>query len=189
MLQHKTWMFSVRLKGTLFMGEKIPLQFLRLLPYKLYFFAIHQTPCSLCIRRLLIYSVRNRHALNSRRNGMKHSLSVTYPETLCRCFMQPCALSTSEICSRKQLVSAHGRHCLDAEPARDTYHPHDAVTLNATTTVLEVGKRYLQLLHHNGAFSAHWDCSGHFQLIFFLLHSCLSTRRKLLELLLPKSNE
>lgn len=57
MLQHKTWMFILRLKATLFMGEEIPVQFLRLLPYNLYLFAIHQTPSSLCISRLLIYRV------------------------------------------------------------------------------------------------------------------------------------
>lgn len=39
------------------MGEEIPVQFLRLLPYNLYLFAIHQTPSSLCVSRLLIYRV------------------------------------------------------------------------------------------------------------------------------------
>lgn len=56
MLQHKSWMFILRLKATLFMGEKIPVQFLRLLPDDLYLFAIHQTSSSLCISMLLIYS-------------------------------------------------------------------------------------------------------------------------------------
>lgn len=64
-----TW-FSTRLdqcwvKRHVFIGEKIPVQFHRLIPYKLYFFAIHQTPCSLCISRLLSYSVRIRQVLQT----------------------------------------------------------------------------------------------------------------------------
>lgn len=56
MLQHKIWMFILRLKATLFIGEKIPVQLLGLPFYNLYLFAIHQTP-SLCISRFLTYRI------------------------------------------------------------------------------------------------------------------------------------
>lgn len=47
----------LRLKATLFTGGKILMQFLVLPFYNLYLFAIHQTPSSLCISRLLIYRI------------------------------------------------------------------------------------------------------------------------------------
>lgn len=66
-------------------------------------------------------------------------------------------------------------------------YTQDAVKFNATTNVLEVGKWYVEILHDVRAFPDLQDCSGHFQLIFFPLHICLRTRRKLLELLLKRN--
>lgn len=188
MLQHKTWMFNVRLKGTLFMGKKIPVRFPKLLPCKLYFFAIHQTPCSLCIRRLFIYSVHSRYVLQTAGGkgwntgyqwlSQRHSADILCSPVLSHAVKYAQASSWYLLMrNTAQMLS------LLETPA----HTQDAVTLSATTNVLEMGKRYVQILCINGGFSAHWDRSSHFHLTFFLLHICLSTRRKLLELLLERN--
>lgn len=135
----------------------------------------------LCISRLLLYSIWSRHVLQTaggmgwntgyQRLTQRHSADVSLL----------CAFLSSDICSSKHLVSAHERHCLDAEPARAT-----------CTCGTQCNHKYFKRCGRQKfkycmtAFPSHWECSRHFQLLF-LLHICLSTRRKVLELLLKRN--
>lgn len=140
-------MFILRLKATLFMGEKIPVQFLGLPPYNLYFFTIHQTPSSLCISRLLISRICSLCSKHKEEEA-EIDLSVTY--LLCRCYTQHWSFPSSEMCSNKQKVSASLGTLLRSWACQRYMHTPKMLWHPVQPNVLEMGRclfKYCRVMH------------------------------------------